>query len=132
MGLFSSKSSSETTNNTQETNVNNVDNRVTEADEAFVGGNISVSAGNNLSSLTINQTDFGAIDTAGDIAEASINFANQANTRSNETLKNTVSSAVNAVQSIAGNVTRDEGAKTFQFAIVGGAIIAAILLFKRG
>lgn len=70
MGLFGG-SKSATTNVTETLTSNNVDNRVIE-DGAVVGGNLSVNAGDRIEGLTIEQTDFGAVEGALALGESAL------------------------------------------------------------
>jgi len=137
VGLLSSKSSSSTSNYSDEKNYNTLDNRVIDADTANVGGNVSINAGAGVSGVTVTTTDFGAIDTAGDIAEQSFSFSGSTVTSALDSVNKTVSGALSSVSSSASqaisaakDATQGEGAKTIQIAIAGAAIVAAVFIFR--
>jgi len=132
MGLFSSsKSSSKKTTNIRSQDVNNVDNRVTDADVANIGGNVSVTAGNNLSEVNVTTTDFGAIDSALDVAETSFSDSLNAITASvgasvgalRETAKDSVA--------VAESAARDESARTMQFVVLGVIVIGTAFALRK-
>ena len=136
-----SKSSSATssTNTTKDTTINNVDNRVAEGDGS-IGGNINVNfsdlqtgSGSTLGGgggdITANITtgDFGALDTAKNIAEDAFNFSNSALGSIGGTvqaLRDTASDSVKVAESAA----RDESARTMQFAILGVIIVGGLFV----
>jgi hypothetical protein len=133
--LFSSKSKSTSTSTNEELTSNAVDNRVVDSDSAFVEGNFTLSSSGTVGNVNVSKTDFGALDTAGNIAESALSFANSASERANETLSSAVKSTVGAVQSIASNVTKDESAESIKFAIVGAAVIGlgfVIVRYSKG
>jgi hypothetical protein len=125
--LFSSKSSSKTSSQVDETNTNNVDNRVTDGEGNNIGGNVSITAGDNLSEVSITSTDFGALDTAQAISMKAF-----------ETSQSAFASSQSAIQNIAGNaldvaqdLTTDNTAKTLQYGIIAAAFIGAFALYAR-
>lgn len=128
-----SRSSTRSSNQTQEIITNNNDNRV--AENGSIGGNVNVNLADISSTgegsgidFDITSTDFGAIEKAATIAEMSI----ASNSDALAALKGAASSAISAAESVAANATRDEGAKTVQIAVIGGAIVFAIvMLIKR-
>lgn len=130
MGLFSSSKSKSKTN-IDETNINNVDNRVTEADVANIGGNVSVGAGDSLSNVSITTTDFGAVDRALDTAESS--FSNSLNAiqssvgQSVAALRDTAEDSVK----VAEAATRDESARTMQFLVLGVVIVGTAFVLRK-
>jgi hypothetical protein len=131
MGLLSSSSRSSSTTNVDEQNNTSVDNRVTDADNAFVGGNVSVAAGDEGGDINISTTDFGALDTASQIADSAFSFSSQASSD----LTSGLNTAVSAVKGIADNATKDEAARTQQFLILGAVVIAGVYAFvfvKKG
>jgi hypothetical protein len=126
MGLFSSSSSSETKNIVDEVNTNNVDNRVTDGD-GNIGGNISVTAGDNLSDLSIVTTDFGALDTAEGIANKAFDLSQNAFTSSQSAIKKISADAID----VARDITTDNTAKTIQYGIIAAAFIGAVAIYVR-
>ncbi len=126
MGLFGgSKSSSK--KYIRETNVNNVDNRVTEADVANIGGNVSISAGDNLSAVSVTTTDFGAIDKAGELAQSAFESSAGSVATAVGALKATAGDAVKVAESAA----RDESARTMQFLILGVALVGIAFVIRK-
>lgn len=130
MGLFSSsKSKSSTT--IDDTDINNVDNRVTEADIANIGGNVSVAAGDNVDNVSITTTDFGAVDRALDTAESSF-------TNSLGAIQSSVGASVGALREtakesvkVAEAATRDESARTMQFVVLGVVIVGTAFVLRK-
>ncbi len=142
MGLFDKKSKN--TTNVRETNVDNSDNRLVEADRAIVGGNINITQGDNNSrgglggdgggNISITTTDFGALDTASNIADGAFELSNNSLNRVGES----VSSAVGALRNVAKDAvdvaksaSQDESARTMQFVILG-LTVAGVAFFFRG
>lgn len=137
MGLFDKESNSNTT--VDETNVNNVDNRAVQADEANIGGNVSLNFGDididnrrgygadisPVGDISVTTTDFGALDTASEITDRSFDFSSDVV----NTLSSTVNETVDAVQEIAQSATQDEAARTQQFLILGGVLVSITVLF---
>ena len=74
MGLFSSKSSSNSTTNIDERTTNTVDNRVG-GDDSIFGGNQTITTGDNSGPINVTSTDFGAISGALRLAENSTSEA---------------------------------------------------------
>lgn len=136
-----SKSSSKTSsvNTTKDTTINNVDNRVAEGDSS-IGGNINVNfsdlstgdgstLGGGGGGITANITtsDFGALDTAGDISESAFSFSQNAVSGAVGALRETAKDAVDVAKSAA----QDESARTMQFAILGVAIIGVTFALRK-
>lgn len=141
-----SKSSSSTSsvNTTKDTTINNVDNRVAEGD-ASIGGNINVNfsdiqtegaalGGGGGVVANISTSDFGALDTASDIADNAFNFSNQALAQ----LGSSVSGAVGALRQTAGDAvevaeaaSRDESARTMQFVVLGVIVVGTAFALRK-
>lgn len=135
MGLFSSSKSRQTTN-IDETNTTAVDNRLTEAETAFVGGNVTT--GKTGGNVNITTTDFGALDAASRIADnsfqavtgtvdRSLAAVGSAVSNSNNVLEGAVSKAVKVAQSAA----QDEGARTAQFVVLGLVIVGTAIALRE-
>ena len=131
-----SKSSTASTNTTQDFTTNNVDNRASGGGD--IGGNINVNlagidtdGGGGLGiggagagiNTNITTSDFGALDAAKDISEDAFNFSSSAVAQ----LGATASNAIDKATEIAQSATQDEGARTQQFLILGGIAVAVIL-----
>lgn len=135
MGFFDKKKNSRTS--VRETNVDNSDNRLVEADRAIVGGNINITQGDNRSegglggdaggNISIQTTDFGALDTASDIADGAFDLSKNSLNQVGES----VGKAVDALRETASEAVRDESARTQQF-IVLGLTISAVAFFFSG
>jgi hypothetical protein len=141
MGLFGGgNASTQNTTNTRESTVNNVDNRLAEGDGS-IGGNVNLNlselnltggsgdsagadGGGNLD-VNISTTDFGALDAASHIADASIAGISQAQS----SISSASTSAINAVKSIADNTTRDQGAATSRLLVVGAVVLGLGVAF---
>ena len=119
-GLFSSKSKSTTSTTVDEQNNSNVDNRVTEGENVNIGGNISINAGENLSSVSVTTTDFGAVDAGADIAISAVSAS-----------KNIANNALNIANEATQNATEDSQASITQLAIIAGALVAVFVFIKR-
>lgn len=138
MGLLSSKSSTE--NIDKSTTVTSVDNRVTEADTAFVGGNQTVTASDVAGSVNVTTTDFGALDAASELADKSIQLTQTTTQKAQEFAGDVFGDALSGVKSIADKAvsvaktaSQDEGARTTQLLIIGGVgVIGLFLFFNRG
>lgn len=134
-----SRSSTSSTNITKDSTVNNVDNRVAEGD-ARIGGNINVNTSDvaGASNLTITTSDFGALDTASEISDNAFEFAGSSADRASESVAaslSTVRDAVSKAVGVAQSATQDEAARTQQFLILGGVVIAvavAYFTFSKG
>jgi len=127
MGLFSSSSSSSTKNYSEETSTNNVDNRVTDGNSGNIGGNISITAGAGVNDVNISRTDYGALDTASDIADRAFDMSQSAFTSSQQSIKEIAGDAVD----VARDITTDNTAKTIQYGIIAAAIVAAVAMYAR-
>jgi len=152
MGLFSASSSSTTQNDLDETSAQNVDNRVSDGDDAIFEGNVSLTAGQNIGSVTLTRTDYGAIDTAGAI----INQSLSALSKGFETVNNTARSVINSAESntsrafdtagelsddalntannalkVASESTRDEGARTIQTGFILAGLVSVAFIFRK-
>jgi len=127
MGLFSSSSSSSTKNYSEETSTNNVDNRVTDGNSGNIGGNISITAGAGVNDVNISRTDYGALDTASDIADRAFDMSQSAFTSSQQSIKEIAGDAVY----VARDITTDNTAKTIQYGIIAAAIVAAVAMYAR-
>lgn len=151
-----SRSSTASTNTTQDFTTNNVDNRVAEGD-ASIGGNINVnladistdqgaalgagigggSGGGAASGLpggsvntVITTSDFGALDAASDLADRAFSFSDNAVQQLGAVTSSAVSSASESAKNAVANVTRDEGARTTQIMIAAAAIVAVALFIR--
>lgn len=150
-----SRSSTASTNTTQDFTTNNVDNRVAEGD-ASIGGNINVnladistdqgaalgagiggSGGGAASGLpggsvntVITTSDFGALDAASELADRAFSFSDNAVSQLGAVTSSAVSSASESAKNAVANVTRDEGARTTQIMIAAGAIVAVALFMS--
>jgi len=152
-----SKSSSKTssTNTTKETNINNVDNRINEGDGS-IGGNVNLSLSDTSASGDINNyvttTDFGAIDTAENIAELSLTESSKSIFEALGVTKEITSSAIESNNStvekfgdsidalgsvaknalgVASEATRDETAKSLRYAMFAAAAIGVTYVLKK-
>jgi len=117
-GFFGSGGKNDSGNTTNETQsiVSNLDFQ-----DSGDGANALVLGSVAESEVTINTSDFGAIDAASDIANQAFEFANSANQESQSTLGNAVNTAKSALQSaveVAKSATQDEGARTTQLLIL--------------
>lgn len=72
MGLFSSSSKSSNTSNTNDFSLTGVDNRISEGENAVIGGNINLGAGGDLSNVDITSTDFGSVKESFEFARAAL------------------------------------------------------------
>lgn len=147
MGFFDKKSKKRTT--ITETNTNNVDSRSVDADEANIGGNVSLNFGDIKTSgvglglgsdggggqgavgdISVSTTDFGALDAATDIAGDAVSELSSA-VQSAIGLADSVSDNASA---LASEATRDESARTNQMLIVGAVVVglAFIIAVRRG
>jgi hypothetical protein len=122
MGLFSNKSSSSTSSVTDEKNFQNVDNRVTEGEQVNIGGNVSLSSGGEIKDVTVTTTDFGAIDTASDIASQAFEMSSKSNA--------IASSIAQKALSFTNTSNQDEVSKNVRYLILAGVVLGGILLFR--
>jgi hypothetical protein len=125
--LFSSESSSETSSDIDETNTNNVDNRVTEGENNNIGGNITIAAGQNLSEVNVTTTDFGALDTAQSISMKAFETSSSAFSSSQDAIKTIAGNALDVAQ----DLTTDNTAKTLQYGIIAAALIGGVAIYAR-
>lgn len=134
MGLFSAKSTSTTQNDIDETSAQNVDNRVSDGDNAFFDGNISLTAGQNIGNVNVTKTDYGAIDSAASIVNQSLSALSKGFESVNKTAQNAVNSAnqtAGGALDIASESTRDEGARTMQIGLTLAGVVALVFIFKK-
>jgi hypothetical protein len=122
MGLFSTKSSSSSSSEINENNFNNVDNRVSEGERVNVGGNVSLSTGGSISGVTVTTTDFGALDTANDIASQAFQMSGKSNALA--------STIANRALDFTNTSNQDDFSKTLRYLIFGGVILGAILIYR--
>ena len=128
LSLFKSKATSSTTNNSTESNVSNVDNRVGEAGAVF-GGNISVTPTNSpIASLSISSTDQGALRTGGDIALAALDLV-RANA---ETTAAASKDSVSQAYGLAQAARQSETSGAINNFLKYGAIVAGLLILAWG
>jgi hypothetical protein len=125
--LFSSESSSKTSSDIDETNTNNVDNRVTEGENNNIGGNITIAAGQDLSGVNITSTDFGALDTAQAISMKAFETSSSAFSSSQDAIKTIAGNALDVAQ----DLTTDNTAKTLQYGIIAAALIGGVAIYAR-
>jgi len=121
-----SRSSTSSVNTTQDFTTNNVDNRVSEGD---IGGNINltlsdISSGDSGAlghgggvNTTITTSDFGALDTASELNDRALEFAESASASAISSNASAVKDAINVAQS----ATQDEAARTQQLIILAVA-----------
>ena len=140
-----SRSSTSSSNSTQDFTTNNVDNRVSEGD---IGGNINLTlsdistgsgggggllsadavagvGGNEGVNVEITTSDFGALDTASELSDRAFQFAESATSNAISSNAQSVKDAINVAQS----ATQDEAARTQQFLILGGVVVAVAVAF---
>ena len=133
-GLFSSDSKSTTSNTNEETTTTNVDNRVSDGDNGIFEGNTSFTAKGNIDNVTVTKTDYGALDSAEAIVNASLSALSDGFTAVNETAQNAVESAKDTAGDaldIASEATRDEGARTLQFGLGLAGIVGIAFIFSH-
>ena len=147
-----SRSSTSSTNTTQDFTTNNVDNRVSEGD---IGGNINV----NLSDITTTQdsgfaanaggggagtpggvnlaittSDFGALDAASEISDNAFAFSSQAANQLGAVTASAIDKANrfgNESLKLASEATRDEAARTTQLLIIAGALVVGAFVIRK-
>ena len=147
-----SKSSTSSTNTTQDFVTNNVDNRVSDGD---IGGNINV----NLSDISTNQesglsagvgsgatpagggvnlaittSDFGALDAASEISDNAFAFSSQAANQLGAVTASAIDKANkfgDAALGLASEATRDEAARTTQLLIIAGALVVGAFVIRK-
>jgi len=158
MGLFSGggffgsggkANSGNTTSDTKASSIN-VDNQ-----DGEIGNSIALGTTTD-STLNITTTDFGAIDTAGDIAQASIGLANESMGFAGEafddltgtlsdtfgvlagTLKSGLNDSLTTARAVASDAvgvsqsaTQDEGARTAQLIVISVGVLGVALLFRN-
>ena len=84
--------------------------------------------------INVVTTDFGALDTGRQIADAAFGFANNAQDSANTIALDSVSASRNIANSavgLASEATRDEQARTIQFVIIGAVVIASIFFIAQ-
>lgn len=152
-----SKSSTSSTNTTQDFVTNNVDNRVSDGD---IGGNINInlsdistdqgaalgagiggSGGGAASGLpggsvntVITTSDFGALDAASEISDSAFEFSTQAASQLGAVTAEAVDKANrfgNEALALASEATRDESARTTQLLIIAAAVVAGAILIRK-
>ena len=155
-----SKSSSKTssTNTTKDLTTTNADSRVAEGD-GDIGGNINVNfsdisttrqggnaldltgigggngdpqgSGNIISNITT--SDFGALDTASEIAENAFSFSQGTVTQLGNTVASTVATLREVAEDAVGvaeSAARDESARTTQLAIVAAGLVGVFFILR--
>jgi hypothetical protein len=139
-----SKSSTSSTNTTQDFVTNNVDNRVSDGD---IGGNINVnlsdistnqesglSAGVGSVNLAITTSDFGALDAASEISDNAFAFSSQAANQLGAVTASAIDKANkfgDAALGLASEATRDEAARTTQLLIIAGALVVGAFVIRK-
>ena len=103
MGLFGGDSSSTQVTNLDETNVQNIDNRVVEGEDVNVGGNVSIVADGSLENVNVVSTDFGALDKATRIAGGAFDFGQ----RTFETTTDLLAESIESTNRTLGDTLRD-------------------------
>jgi hypothetical protein len=144
-----SKSRTQSSNTTKDFTTNNVDNRVGEGD---IGGNINLTisditatAGDTLAgagggggvNTTITTSDFGALDTASDLADRAFQFSENAASAFSESSKSSIEKAIESSAStvgralgIAEGATQDESARTQQLVIIAVAGVGLAFVLR--
>ncbi len=121
MGLFGGSKSSSTTNQSETTFANYGSG----GDGSSQNFNLSgVSQGKN-STLTIETSDYGAIDAGAKLASEALNYVGEANSRAVQALQSTSQSVIDKTLKIAGETQVSEGAQ-LQRNLIYAAIIGAI------
>lgn len=143
MGFFDKKST--TTTNLDETNISNVDSRAAQGENVNFGGNVSITTGvgdvsnkNTLGAggdsggggINVITTDFGALDTARDIADSAFASSNSAIDKLGAVTSSAIIGATESAKTAIANVTRDEGARTTQIMIVATAVVGVALFIR--
>lgn len=125
-----SSSSTSSTNISEETNINTVDNRVG-GDDANLAGNITINASDSdAGNISITTTDLGALDAASEIADRSLQLSSDAFGAALSSNQQAVDDAID----VAKEASTDEGARTTQLLIIGGVLIfiAGAFILIRG
>lgn len=124
IGLFNSKSKSDTSNVSTEANVNNVDNRVAESGAVF-GGNISVTPTNSpITSLSISQTDQGALRVGGDLALKALDLVRA----QSETTAAQQSASISQAYGLAQAARQSETSGAINNVLKYGAIVVVLAI----
>lgn len=126
------QSSSKTTNNQTSTNFANYNTGSAPASNLNLSG-VSTGKKGTLN-LSIESSDYGAIDAGAKLANAALNYGDSANTRAIEALQQTSQSVIDKSLSIASKNQVSEGAQLQQnllyAALIGAAAFVLIKVVK--
>jgi hypothetical protein len=136
-GFFGSGGKDITENNDTQTSSNVLDFTEGDGNSANITslnvGDIETGIGSEVSFST---TDYGALDAASEIADASISALMQSQNSASNAVSAASGAAIDAVKSIADNTTQDQGAATARTLVVGAVILglgfAFVMIRKKG
>ncbi len=114
-----SRSSTSSTNTTQDFTTNNVDNRVAQGD-GLIGGNINLNAHDStVGNVNITTTDLGALDAASKLAERSLGTS--------EVL-------IDSALDVAAKAAEDDSSETLKYLVIGLTVVGvaiAVFVMKK-
>lgn len=136
MGLFSSKSSSSSTTNLDEVNLNTVDNRVIDTAQN-VAGNVTV-GGKITGDVSIVQTDYGALDAASKISDKAFSSVDNVVNASIDAVKsqsNVLENIAQKAQETAQKAAESDTTETIKYLVVGLTIVGVVIggaMYNKG
>jgi len=127
MGLFSSKSSSSSTTNLEEVNLNTVDNRVIDQADN-VAGNVTV-GGKISGDVMVTTTDYGALDAASKISDSAFKSVDNVVNSSIDAVKsqsNILENVAQKAQETAQKAAESDTTETIKYLVVGLSIVGVV------
>lgn len=115
-GNSTPKTTNTSTTNTSQTTVNTVDNRAVQGDNANIGGNVTLNAGDIQAPVNVSTTDFGAVQSA-------LDFALESTTRA----QTAVGESVKQAYGLANEARQSETSGAINNFLKYGAIVAVVV-----